>query len=103
MVKDKLGAKPADNLHLFKVRDDSMSPAFLDRDLVLLDANQSKPTSDHLFVVRIRNEYMLRRIERQDSKIKFMANDELSSDRVLPEDSDDFEIIGRVIWFCRDI
>jgi len=103
LLSEKTADNQKDCFHLYRIRDDSMSPYFNKRDLVLLDHSQYKPISDHLFVVRIGHDYMLRRIERMNDQIKFIAYNNLSSDRILEEDSGEFEIIGRVIWFCRDL
>lgn len=92
------------DMKLFRIRGLSMSPTLEEGDLILIDSSRKEIVTGHMFLIRINDELMVKRLESVPGKILFHSDNpeyktiELST----ADESQEVEIYGRVIWFCRE-
>ena len=94
------------NMVLMEVPGDSMSPELKNGDTVLIDQGQREIYIDKIYAVSIGKEVMIRYVERTPGKIILRgANSSWNNIEVdVHKDIDDpVKILGRVIWWCREI
>lgn len=103
-ITQKLGAS-ADNLVLAYVRGDSMQPTLHDRDLVMLDRRDganNAPSRDDVYAIRIREELLIKRIQRIDYHLVRVISDNKAYDPFdLEIDDADIQFIGRAVWWAH--
>lgn len=104
-VRKELGASPAD-LVLIYVQGESMEPTLREGDVILLNrAAISSPPREGIYALRIGNNLLVKRLQALPSGVIQATSDnraygplDLSS-----EYSENWEIIGRVVWVGRRI
>lgn len=91
------------NLSVISVKGDSMEGVLNDRDVILLNHEDTAPGAG-LYVLRIDGELIVKRVQRMPGgKLEISsANDAYKSfDVDLANLPDDFAVIGKVVWFGR--
>lgn len=103
LVEDQLRAKPSDLL-LIEVRGDSMNPDFLHGDQILVDRRDCNPRQPGPFALFDGDGIVIKLVERVPTKRGFYrvfsANSRYTEYEV---DEHDVRIIGRPVWFARQI
>lgn len=103
-VKDRLKTEP-ENLRMIFVEGDSMEPTLCQADMVLIDITKRNPSPSGIFVLFDGMGLIAKRLE-------FIAQSEPPSVKILSDNSQyqpyertvsDAEIIGRIVWFAREI
>ncbi len=91
-------------MRLFCLDGDSMEPTLLSGDMVMIDQSQTRVSTGRIYLVRINDELMLKRLEsRPDRTLLKSDNPAYSAIEVRREDeSADIEIFGRMVWSCRE-
>ncbi|SHN66712.1 XRE family transcriptional regulator [Desulfovibrio litoralis] len=93
-----------ETMRLFHVAGDSMSPTLNDGDMVLINLKQKDVTTGHVYLIRIDDELMIKRLETKPGKIILKSDNpdyepiEINKD----DESVNFEIHGRMVWSCRE-
>lgn len=94
-----------DNLAVWSVKGDSMSGVLNDKDAILINLADRNPGSG-LYVLRLDGDVIVKRVQRlPGGKLEVRsANDAYSSFEVsLSDPGSDVEVLGRVVWFGRQI
>ena len=103
-VKNHLNASPRD-LAVISVKGDSMSGVLEDRDTILINTAERHP-GEGLFVIRIGEDIFVKQLQRLPGgavQVK-SANPLYETFTVdLARAAGEFEVIGRVVWFGRQI
>lgn len=103
-VENYLSAAPKD-LSVISVKGDSMEGVLNERDNILVDHSKKVPTAG-LYVLRIGAELIVKRIQALPGNklLVISANEAYPPFEIdLTDQTSDFEIIGRVVWFGRQI
>jgi phage repressor protein C with HTH and peptisase S24 domain len=82
---------------------DSMEPTIKEGDLLLVDLRENEVKNDAVYVIRIDDHLITKRIQRMyDSCIVIKSDNPAYNDQVIPKDAKDTPcIIGRVVWAGR--
>lgn len=102
-IKHYLRADPA-NLAVISVKGDSMDGVLNDRDAILIDLSDVTPTGG-LYVVRLAGDLMVKRVQKMPGGrfLLLSANPAYKEAEVDPGQEADFAVVGRVVWFGRQI
>lgn len=103
-VENYLNAKAAD-LSVLSVKGDSQQGVLNDRDVILIDRSQTSGSAG-LYVLRIDGEIIVKTLQRLPGGILEVssANPAYKPFEVnVSQPPDDFAIIGRVVWFGRQV
>lgn len=102
-IKHYLRADPA-NLAVISVKGDSMDGVLNDRDVILIDLSDVTPTGG-LYVVRLAGDLMVKRVQKMPGGrlLLLSANPAYVPVEVDPARDEDFAVVGRVVWFGRQI
>ncbi len=103
-VENYLNAKAAD-LSVLSVKGDSQQGVLNDRDVILIDRSQTSGSAG-LYVLRIDGEIIVKTLQRLPGGILEVssANPAYKPFEVnASQPPDDFAIIGRVVWFGRQV
>lgn len=93
------------HLALVSVRGDSMEPTLKEGDLVLLDRREQKARNDAIYVLRLDDELIAKRLQRGfDGSLTIQSDNPAYERQVLSaEQVDRLKIVGRVIWTGRKL
>ncbi len=102
-IKHYLRADPA-NLAVISVKGDSMDGVLNDRDAILIDLSDVAPTGG-LYVVRLAGDLMVKRVQKMPGGrfLLLSANPAYVPAEVDPAQEADFAVVGRVVWFGRQV
>lgn len=102
-IKHYLRADPA-NLAVISVKGDSMDGVLNDRDAILIDLSDVAPTGG-LYVVRLAGDLMVKRVQKMPGGrfLLLSANPAYKEAEVDPAQEADFAVVGRVVWFGRQV
>lgn len=102
-IKHYLRADPV-NLAVISVKGDSMDGVLNDRDAILIDLSDVTPTGG-LYVVRLAGDLMVKRVQKMPGGrfLLLSANPAYKEAEVDPSQEADFTVVGRVVWFGRQI
>lgn len=103
-VENYLRATPTD-LSVISVKGDSMEGVLNDRDVILLNTSDTQASSG-LYVLRVDGDLVVKRVQRLPGGILrvISANEAYATfDVDLNNPPADFGVIGRVVWFGRQI
>ena len=101
-IKNKFYAS-APNLRAMEVDGDSMEPTINHGDIILVDQSRKTPSSG-IYVIRIDDTLVVKRIQRKpDHIIKVMSDNKIYEDYEIDLTKDSNEVIGKVIWYGRII
>lgn len=97
----EMGADP-DKLFLTRSVGDGMAPTIQDRDFILVKKNDRHPYAGRIYLIRIRESLLCKRIhEGSQNRLILISDNERYEPIEFPSDSEEMEIIGRVIWYGR--
>ena len=103
-VTQQLRLNPT-NLRLLAVRGDSMEPSFHHNDTVLIDTAQTVPSSPGFFVIFDGFGLAVKRIElvshSTNPRVRILSDNPQYTD--YERSLADANIVGRIVWFCRDM
>ena len=91
---------------LMDVSGDSMSPEIKDGDTVLIDRSQTDIYIGKIYAVSIGQEVMVRYLDRSPGKIVLRSANNSCNDVAIDNSEnllDPVSILGRVVWWCRDV
>lgn len=103
-LRNRLGSEP-ENLRLVRIEGDSMEPTLCHGDVVLVDISRKNPSPPGIFVIFDGMGLLAKRIE-------YLAQSNPPSIRILSDNPQyhpyerkvkDTHIVGRVVWFAREI
>ncbi|MDH5560197.1 MAG: helix-turn-helix transcriptional regulator [Deltaproteobacteria bacterium] len=103
-IKSSLRVSPKD-LALMDVQGNSMEPTLQNRDLMLIDCSQVNILNGKVYTFRRGESLLVKRLEilvNGDIVIK-SDNPEYEKTIVKPDYFNEIEIIGRVVWFGREL
>lgn len=98
-VNSVLDVNTPSHLFAMTIECDSMYPEIKSGSLIIGNKNETDPTTDGLYVVRIDNVLRMKQIQRLPSRRLLLStiNPKFNEMEVSMENND-FEIIGRIIW-----
>lgn len=99
-LRQQLG-RSAEQMVLISVEGDSMEPTLEENDLLLIDRQQTEFTREGIYVIRLDDTLMVKRLQRQPKGFIQLISDNLNYPPITlrPDQKDAFEILGRAIWF----
>ena len=87
--------------------DDSMAPTLIKGDILLIDYSQTDLQIGKIFLIKVEETYALKRLDAKpgvNGNIIFAKSDNDNySDWELPVTKDNYKILGRVVWYGREI
>jgi phage repressor protein C with HTH and peptisase S24 domain len=93
-----------ETMKIFEVAGDSMEPTLSEGDLIMINLSDKIVTSGKIYLVRIDDELMVKRLENRPGVLLFKSDnkiyDEISVDK--SDESKNVEIYGRMVWSCRE-
>jgi len=104
-LRDKAGLNHEDLL-LVTVVGDAMEPTLKQGDVVLVDRAKAHVPDDGLYVLLVDGTMLVKRLrKRPGRKVQVISDNEAygSFDLDLADPPEDMSIIGRVVWFGREI
>ena len=92
------------NLAVISVKGDSMDGVLNDRDAILIDLSDVAPTGG-LYIVRLAGDLMVKRVQKMPGGrfLLLSANPAYVPAEVDPAQEADFAVVGRVVWFGRQV
>ena len=101
-LRQQLG-RSADQMVLVSVEGDSMEPTLEENDLVLIDRQQTEFAREGIYVIRLDDMLMVKRLQRQPKGLIQIISDNFNYPPItLSSDSgESFDILGKAIWFGR--
>ncbi len=95
----------APNLALITADGDSMEPTIKNGDLLLIDLGQTRVKKDSIYILRLDDLLVAKRLQwMYDGSLLIRSDNPAYTDQVVPEDSlESLQILGRVIWFGRQM
>lgn len=82
-------------------RGDSMFPTIPDRALVLVDRERNEPVHNKVFLVRHEGAVFIKRLVRESGRV--CLESDLDNSRMEVREGEDFAIIGRVLWYGKEL
>lgn len=103
-VKKEMGLDP-NHLTLITAIGDSMEPTVKEGDLLLIDHRQNQVIEDAIYVLRMDDHLIAKRLQRAlDGTIYIRSDNPVYKELTVTKDNlADLHVIGRVIWFGRRI
>lgn len=93
------------NLRIFTINGDSMEPTLLHQDTVILDVSKKKPSPPSIFIIFDGIGLTAKRLEyfseNQSQRIRIISDNQLYS--TYECSISEVSVIGRVVWFSREI
>lgn len=103
-LRQRLSASPTD-LHLIYVDGESMEPTLRPGEVILVDHRDTGPTRDGVYVLRMDGALMVKRLQRLPGGNINVTSDNTAyhpfTANVSQLNSNDFAIVGRVVWSAR--
>lgn len=105
-VENYLRADPK-NLSVLRVTGDSMSPLFIEGDNILINHAQTD-VRDGIYVIRLDSQVLVKRLQRMHSPhIRVISENPAYPPYEVPlndiHDQRGFDIVGRVVWYGRQL
>lgn len=94
-----------DAMKIFEVAGDSMDPTLTDGDLILVNLREKDVRSGRIYLLRIGEELMVKRLETRPGGVLLIRSDNKDYDDLpvnLEEVDGEIEIYGRMVWSCRE-
>ncbi|MDX2112551.1 MAG: LexA family transcriptional regulator [Alphaproteobacteria bacterium] len=101
-IQDHLGVSVSD-LRLMYIRGDNMEPTLCHNDMVMVDTTQKTPSPPGIFICFDGLGLTARRLELLPGERRLRLMSDNSQYSMFERDADDTIIIGRVVWFAREI
>jgi len=103
-IREHLGTRESD-LRMLYVRGDSMEPTLHNNDLILVDTTKKAPSPPGIFVLFDGGGLVAKRLEysprKEPSRLRIISDNPQYS--IYERSTDETVIIGRVVWFAREI
>ncbi|MBJ7537185.1 XRE family transcriptional regulator [Marinomonas transparens] len=93
------------DLVLVFTRGDSMEPTISDNDTLMIDTSQRDMIDGSIYVIRTDNHLVVKRVQKLINKGLLLLSDnkEYKEQAIEPNEADDLEVIGRVVWIGKDV
>jgi len=102
-VRGNLKVAPKD-LALINVIGDSMEPTLRHKDLILINRAEREVKDGLLYVLRVENNLIVKRLERLlNGLIRVKSDNPDYQEQLIDPRSETLDVIGRVLWFGREI
>lgn len=84
---------------------DSMEPTISDNNTLMIDTSQRELKDGHIYVIRTNSHLIVKRVQTLWNKgiLLLSDNKEYKEQQVEPNEADDLEVIGRVVWIGKDV
>lgn len=94
-----------DSLRLMRVTGVSMEPTLRDEDLVLVDISRTDVLPGKIYVLRIDDELTVKRLDKRPGSLVLFSDNHAAYPpwEIKLSETDNVQIIGRVIWMAREI
>ena len=101
-VARKGGSEKA--MKIFEVAGDSMTPLLNDGDMIMVNTNEIDIRSGRVYLLRIDEELMVKRLETRPGGILLIRSDNPNYEDipVNMHEATDVEVFGRMVWSCRE-
>lgn len=100
-VRRVLCVSPA-SLSVITVSGDSMEPTLRNGDLIIVDMSQNQPANEGVYVVRLDNELLVKRVQLRGAAATLYSDNGLYRDITIDlSNTSDFAIVGRVVGYVR--
>ena len=101
-LRQQLG-RSADQMVLVSVEGDSMEPTLEENDLLLIDRQQTEFAREGIYVIRLDDMLMVKRLQRQPKGLIQIISDNFNYPPITLSDhcGESFGILGKAIWFGR--
>ena len=101
-LRQQLG-RSADQMVLVSVEGDSMEPTLEENDLLLIDRQQTEFAREGIYVIRLDDMLMVKRLQRQPKGLIQIISDNFNYPPITLSDDcgESFGILGKAIWFGR--
>ena len=98
-IRSRLHAS-TENLFVMDVKGDSMEPTLRDGEVILIDRQRNHMKNDGMYVFRIDNDLIVKRVERRiDGSVLIKSDNPLYDTFTLhPGEQESVDVIGRVVW-----
>lgn len=98
------GLKP-ENLVLVFAKGDSMEPTINDNNTLMIDTSNRELIDGHIYVIRTDGHLIVKRIQKLWNKgiLLLSDNKEYREQQIEPNEADDLEVIGKVVWIGKDV
>jgi len=101
-IRGHLGANSAD-LRMLTISGDSMNPTLAHNDMVLIDTSKKHPSPPSIFVLFDGFGLVAKRCEYIETTGKIRLSSDNPSYAAYERGADEVVIVGRVVWFAREI
>lgn len=93
------------DLVLVFAKGDSMEPTISDNNTLMIDTSQRELSDGSIYVIRTDHHLIVKRVQQLWNKgiLLLSDNKEYKEQLVEPNEADDLEVIGRVVWIGKDV
>lgn len=93
------------DLVLVFAKGDSMEPTISDNNTLMIDTNQRDLSDGSIYVIRTDHHLIVKRVQTLWNKgiLLLSDNKEYETQQVDPNEADDLEVIGKVVWVGKDM
>ncbi|WP_010324346.1 LexA family transcriptional regulator [Marinobacterium stanieri] len=93
------------DLVLVFAKGDSMEPTISDNNTLMIDTSQRELSDGSIYVIRTDHHLIVKRVQQLWNKgiLLLSDNKEYEKQIVEPNEADDLEVIGRVVWIGKDV
>ena len=95
----------AEDMKIFEVAGDSMSPTLNDGDLIMVNLRETDVRGGYVYLLRMGDELMVKRLENRPGNRLLIRSDNPAYEAILiSKDSagGEVQIYGRMVWSCRE-
>ncbi len=84
---------------------DSMEPTISDNNTLMIDTSKRELKDGNIYVIRTNSHLIVKRVQTLWNKgiLLLSDNKEYETQQVEPNEADDLEVIGRVVWIGKDV
>lgn len=93
------------DLVLVFAKGDSMEPTISDNNTLMIDTSQRDLMDGSIYVIRTNSHLIVKRVQTLWNKgiLLLSDNKEYETQQVEPNEADDLEVIGKVVWVGKDM
>lgn len=93
------------DLVLVFTRGDSMEPTISDNNTLMIDTSQRDMIDGSIYVIRTDNHLVVKRVQKLINKGLLLLSDnkEYKEQMIEPNEANDLQVIGRVVWIGKDV